>query len=594
VPFNVNISGDGDDVAVDAKSASLFVQQAVDKRLFLELAGKYGFRYSYNFEGLGAIDNAVYVDANGQLPNGQPNPNVGVPYLETVNAFRVKNWTETAQGRLTASYEADLGRWRPWGRSLGKLTFAGLVQNDRTHARLDYHKEVNVTPLVTTGAFGRLDNGVNAIKRRYYVHPGLDPWLKTQWTPVDANGIRSGWERSGATPRDNVTKTSAFAGSTQADLFENRLVITAGARRETVKQTQGVYTRDTLGVFPGVGGPSSTLADQSIGETYSAGVVVNLTRQVAMFVNRANNFVPSNQSATNIFDAAAKPIEGEGYDGGIRVSLLGGKLQGAVSKFSTEQRNVGDGAQPIGNIKAAITAIWNAIDLDREPGAQWTDFRTTRTEGYEFQIVGNPTDQLRLMVTASRNRTILADRSEALRAYVAANRAEWAANSALPSTSNLAPTVGGLLTRVETDLTNAVREIGRRQTRNSEWQVSTLARYRFATDSRLKGFAIGTASFWRDEPIIGYRVLPGTALFDVTAPYYGAKTLNVDAWIDYALPRSSHRRIGWETQFRVQNLLDDRTAKPWTALDDGIGGRFVEQRLFPNSIGYSLSAKLSF
>ena len=37
----------------------------------------------------------------------------------------------------------------------------------------------------------------------------------------------------------------------------------------------------------------------------------------------------------------------------------------------------------------------------------------------------------------------------------------------------------------------------------------------------------------------------------------------------------------------MQNVLDTRNPSPWTALDDGTGGRFVEQRLMPNARGWS-------
>ncbi len=37
-----------------------------------------------------------------------------------------------------------------------------------------------------------------------------------------------------------------------------------------------------------------------------------------------------------------------------------------------------------------------------------------------------------------------------------------------------------------------------------------------------------------------------------------------------------------------------REISPWTAVDDGTGGRFVEQRLLPNALGVSLSSTFRF
>jgi hypothetical protein len=98
---------------------------------------------------------------------------------------------------------------------------------------------------------------------------------------------------------------------------------------------------------------------------------------------------------------------------------------------------------------------------------------------------------------------------------------------------------------------------------------------------------------WRDQPVIGFKVLPGTQIYDVNQPFYGAKTMNVDAWIEYSRTLFN-KRVRWESQLRVQNLLDDRSAPPWTALDDGSGGRRVEQRLMPNTLSISLSSKFAF
>ena len=105
----------------------------------------------------------------------------------------------------------------------------------------------------------------------------------------------------------------------------------------------------------------------------------------------------------------AAPIEGEGYDVGLKFTLLGGKLQGSINKFSTTQKNVTDNTLS-GQKRAAINAIWDAIDLNRVPNPQWGEFKSTQTEGYEFQLVGNPTSNLRLMLTGSKNITIIDDR----------------------------------------------------------------------------------------------------------------------------------------------------------------------------------------
>lgn len=232
--------------------------------------------------------------------------------------------------------------------------------------------------------------------------------------------------------------------------------------------------------------------------------------------------------------------------------------------------------------------------MNRVPPATWTDFKNTETRGYEFQLVGNPTSQLRLMLTASRNITRVPERGIRLFPYIERNLAEWRAKASTPvANTAYGTTVGQVVTAITNEMANDRLLFGIRQTRSAEWQFSGMGRYRFAPASRLAGFAVGSSFVWRDEAVIGYKVRPGTTLFDITQPFFGAKTFNLDAWVDYsrALLR---KRIRWEAQLRVQNVLDDRSPKPWTALDDGTGGRFVEQRLLPNALGVSLSSKFSF
>ena len=85
------------------------------------------------------------------------------------------------------------------------------------------------------------------------------------------------------------------------------------------------------------------------------------------------------------------------------------------------------------------------------------------------------------------------------------------------------------MTVITNEVANDKLTLGIRQTHSSEWQFSGMGRYRFDPGSRLTGFAVGSAFIWRDEPVIGYKVFPGKTLFDITQPFFGAKTFNLDA-----------------------------------------------------------------
>lgn len=592
VPLKTNIAGEASPVQRDSSSASLFLQQSIGRKLFIEVAGSYEHLFLRNLDALTFAANAIKVDANERLPNGAPNPNVRMPYVETVAQFYIESPYDTAQARAAVSYEAELGRALLFGRKLGVLRLGGLGSYYRFHQLFDDPQEVNLTPLRTTGTLGRLDNAVNVLHRRYYLRPGGNNYFTTDWAPVNAGGVRSGWARIRQAPRDNITTTSAYVGTAQVDLLENLAVGTFGYRRERVLLDQANYDRDAQGVFPDIKHSSRTTSWASLGETYSVGMVINPTRLFSVYANRATNFVPPGSAVNlSINGVPAGPTEGVGYDAGIKLHLLGGRIEASIEKFATEQRDVLDSLN--GSKAGAIASIWNSLDLNRAPPAAWTGFKNTRTEGYELQLVGNPTRNLRLMVTGSKNLTTTASRGADVFAYVEKNLPEWRQKASTPVVSNLGNTVGDMVKVITDEVANDKTQIGLRQTRNSEWQLSGVGRYKFEETSRLKGFAVGSAFTWRDAPAIGFAVLPGTQLFDITRPFYGADYLNVDAWIEYARP-ILNRRVRWETQLRAENLTNPRTAAPTSAVDDGTGGRWVEIRSLPRGLGVSLTSKFSF
>jgi len=592
VPLKTNVAGESSPVKKNSTSASLFLQQSIGRKLSFEVAGAYEHLFLYNLDALTFAANSIKVDANERLPNGATNPNVRMPFVETASQFYIESPSDIAQARAAVLYETDLGPARLFGRKLGVLRLGGMGSYYHLHQLFVNQQEVNLTPLRTTGTLGRLDNAVNIIHRRYYLRPGGNNYLTTDWAPVNAGGIRSGWAQVRLAPRDSITTTSAYVGTAQFDLLENLAVGTFGYRRERVMLDQAVYTRDSRGVFPEIENPSGTLSRTSRGETYSAGMVIHPTRHFSLFANRATNFVPPGSAVNLSIDGIpAEPTEGVGYDAGIKLNFLDGRITASLGNFATEQQNVLDSLN--GSKAGAIAAIWNSVDLNRAPPATWTGFKNTKTVGYELQLVGNPTRNLRLMVTGSKNLTTTASRGADVFAYVDRHLPEWRQKASTPVISNLGDTVGDMVKIVTDEVANDKTQIGLRQTRNSEWQLSGVGRYKFDETSRLKGFAIGSAFTWRDAPAIGFAVLPGTQLFDIRRPFFGSDYLNVDGWIEYSR-FLRNRRVRWETQLRAENLTNPRTAAPTSAVDDGSGGRWTEIRSLPRGLGVSLTSKFSF
>jgi hypothetical protein len=135
--------------------------------------------------------------------------------------------------------------------------------------------------------------------------------------------------------------------------------------------------------------------------------------------------------------------------------------------------------------------------------------------------------------------------------------------------------------------------IGIDQIHYYHWQANAIGRYQFDRNSKLKGFALGSAFRWRSAPVIGF-ARNGTML-DPSRPFLGSVSTNLDAFVEYArVVTAANRKFKWTTQLRVQNALDDRTLAPWIADDDGTGHAVIEERLRPSERQFIASTSLSF
>lgn len=588
VPLDTYVVGDGDRVHYDTKNVSLIVQQRLAEGVNLEIGGRTDWLYRENFESPAAENLAIKVDANAQLPNGAPNPNVGLPYTEQ-NPLWTKIRTQINQVRATLSYEKNLSRVRLLNRGLGRFSLAALYENAANHQYLDNWRQVNETPLPIS--ISDLSNSRNMIRRRVYFTPGVR-YFTSNFAPFEQNGIKAGWEPVN-TPRNNFTRTESYVLGGQANLLDNLLAITGGLRRDEVLVSQTNYTRDARGLFTsGSHGGSLAPPERGVGRPYLYGLVLHAHRNLSLFLNRSTNYQAVNQSDRTIDDRFLPSLHGRGLDVGIKFFALGERISGSIDYFETEQTNVRDSTLS-GSKAGWINAIWDAIDSRRRPPSGWTDTKDVMTQGTEVQLVANLTGGLRLMANASHDKSILQDHGTATFAYLAANYPTWEARASTPVTSNDGATVGDLLARIRQEESDNRRVIGIRQTRVYEWQANLVGRYQFGRDGWLKGFAVGTAYRWRNAPTIGFLRL-GSVL-DPTRPIAGRGSTNLDAWIDYerALAFRS-RKLRWSAQLRVQNVFDDRTALPWTADDDGTGRVYIQSRRAPGARMFALSSAIAF
>ncbi|MDO8542700.1 MAG: hypothetical protein Q7S40_19845 [Opitutaceae bacterium] len=587
LPLDRYWAGDADHVDFDNENYTLIYQHKLADGLYLEVGGKHDHGYRENFDGNG-FGFSIQIDPNAQLPNGRPNPNVGVPYNEQAPKWE-KSGSDTNQLRATLSYEKDFRQVKLFGRSLGKFTVAGLYSNEATHSWLQTLLSVNETPL--PGSVADLGDSRNAIRRRWYFTPDATDYFVSDWAPINENGIRSAWLPTVA-PRNNFARTESLVLAGQAKLLDDLVALTGGLRRDESVLSQTEYVEDARGVFSsGPWGGKPLPALHGVGRPYLIGVVFNVHRNVSLFFNRSTNYQAVNQSTRTLAKELLPARRGQGYDTGLKFSLLNERVTGSIGYFETQQQNIND-TTIRGNKTNWINAIWDAIDSRRRIDPSWGDVRSQKTNGWEFQVVANPTRNFRLMVNASRNINVLEEQGRYTFKYLAANYPEWLARASAPVVSNDGRTVGELVARIQAQASDDAQLIGIRQTRVFEWQTNVVGRYQFDRGTWLKNFAVGSAYRWRNAPVIGFA--RRGAMLDLTRPYYSIPSSNVDAWLEYSRSFSAvNRKVRWVAQLRVQNVLDDRTMLPWTAEDDGTGQKVIFSRRTPGARQFVVSSTFS-
>lgn len=596
VPLDTNIVGNGDLMEYENQNYSVIFQQRLAENLHLEIAGKHDNMFRMNRE-MGANEVAIQVDPNAQLPNGAPNPNVGRPYID-VRAQEQFIPTQVNQLRATLSYEKDLRHIKLFQRGLGRFSFGGLWNNEDTHQYLDQTAEVNLTPL---GTITDLSNAVNLVQRRWYFIPGQPNYYAGDFKPVSGNGINTSWEYARAQPRNNRSRTNSYALAAQALLFDDLVALTGGLRRDELSVNSTNYVKDARGLWPSSRGGTPIPEQNFVGQPYLFGAVLNVHRNFGLFYNRATNYRSFVQGARTIDQGLIPTQAGGGVDAGVKFTF-GQLLSGSVTYFETTQTNTLDGTTR-GKKAGWINSIWDVIDPTKRPDliVNWSDLKDQKTRGTEIELVINPTKNLRMYVTASRNVNLLVDRSAALFAYLETNYPIWQANAALPLRGSLSDgaTVGDLIPKIKAEASDDRLVIGIKQSRVFEWQGNLITRYQFDKASALNGFAVGTAVRWRNAPTIGYYRIatPNTpsGVLDPTRPIKGLSSSNVDAWLDYNRTfKVAARKVRWVAQFRVQNLLDDTTPMRWVADVNDNGDVLMQQRKPLGAIQYSLSSAFEF
>lgn len=245
------------------------------------------YRISSNYT-VGQLNAAVLrIDQNKYLPNGQPNPYVGLPFVQDIDPDRFINSQVDDHFRGMLAWTPDLTRRKSWLRWLGRHQILGLWSRDESMALAERQRLSYVAAGSPSAAVRFVANPNNnadgsrtgwnfggATQRLYYLANPGDPAGKVtrasgEWNPNTFNGdiqvynyLNNSFENANVTEQYMVGVTSpvrsqrtlqSLSGGITSYLWRERLVTNFGARLDRFKArttTDGLITLPNGTVIP--------------------------------------------------------------------------------------------------------------------------------------------------------------------------------------------------------------------------------------------------------------------------------------------------------------------------------------------------------
>ena len=592
----------------DFKITSVFLEQQITNDLFLEVGYNFADNRIKAVNGFVGQDDILRVDVNKQLPNGQPNPNVGRLYTQSRPTLITAPGDATSK-RAMASYEFDFAKkTKGWLRYLGRHRAASFVEQVDRFGYSTNNGINNVTPLASAPA--AITNAANIIVYRYYydVPAGKVGNRADQFNsfpvlnandplpPADPSGVTPAFVNSqGINFTESTVKTRAFA--LQSTFLKDRVIVTYGKRNDQQAAYRG-SPNDYLSVRDSrlVHADPATLDLRSFvpnslrqrgGDTETRGIVFHATHWVSFAYNDSTNFQVND--STRAVDGELLPNpQGTGSDYSIKFALFDRRLFFDLTYYKNAAVNRLDGGvsnSVAGDLKGNLDAIWNTVasftndakyrDFPYSTtGTVWSDNADVSSSGWEFSATANPTKQLRFTVNGSKRSTITtSDRGlNALRYVervlpVIEGHPEWLP---LNATNNLS--IAQRVAQIK-DITANFKAIQGvpADIYAPEWSINAITSYDFSREARFFGVPLAGLSFggnlnMRGPTIDGFAETTSAAVLNPNAPYRASRYEIFGGMVGYSRKIFS-KRLDWRLQLNVRNVFDAYTVRVLRTVD---------------------------
>jgi hypothetical protein len=535
------------------------------------------------------------------------NPDFGRPFVQT-DAYGARSIANQRNVRATVAWSPDFTRRAGWLRHLGRYTVAGLYEvwsseNKAQNFRLSSYDQ---QPWMTAAQY---NNGLVAdrlLAVRYYLGNS-----QQRTKPTFASGIidfqepvkvtlpdgrtltYTMWDGPGAfgAPGGSKQRTASKVLSTQGHYLADRVVLYGGYREDDVRRAQSL-TADSVTRLPWTlnTGAVSNLGPYKhmdrtqyvdwdfaeTGRSFNWGAVVRLGKGVQLHYSESENFAVQPSTSFTPFGVPIPGSNGVGKDYGVSVHLAEGRLMVRLNAWQTDVVNGSPTNVVIGQIRDYPQSIENRIiaiapeikplgmDLVRYNAFDYQVTNTRASEGMDLEVIGNPTPDWRVLVSAGRQVSRLnLDNTwfnwveQRLPVWKTFGRG-WDVETINETSSETIHARYNQWVAIARDPLRASNgEIADSQ---RKWRANFVLSRQFRGGT-LRGLTLGGGARYRSAAYVGYpvtRLASGQEVMDIAHPVQGDAEFYVDAFARYAFRRIPwlSERIRVQAQLNARNLLD--------------------------------------
>lgn len=548
IPVSANAGGPDADRTSDYKTYTLNLEHQFSDSFVAELSYNHQDSDFFGYDPEWFSYQLMADAANWHPANWAANPRAGDLYLENYWARRTR-MTDSDFVHLTAAYELNTER-------LGRYRLAGMYE--RAWRDYNYLEEINVY----AGApyAWNAEDQPNRVWRRYYITPGdvkdiRPPSWRNPITNQVVGGVtlNSTWVPGQEIIDTTQTQDTLLIGLQALYLEDDRLALTLGYRRDKVEIEETPSARDatTHAWELDVASPKRT-ADFDA-DTITVGGVFDLTKRVSIYGNYSTSrAIPNIQQKIIGQDFVPIP-ESDGQDIGLKFDLFDGRLYATGGYYTTNSNGQAEWGDVGSQVRDRNTHVLDALRADgRISQADYDSHLITansyledrESEGWEFELIANPTAQWRITTNFSINELVKTNIMTEVSDWAEVNSAYWLSEA--PADFLLGwgdwDTLGANIGWMNDYIASQQAFEGKQARGERRYNFSVYTNYTFKN-----GLSIGG----------GYRYRSANAITVVDDEVFEGRSINlVDASLGYRFKAAWLGDRVVDLQLNVSNLLD--------------------------------------